>query len=63
MGGICVDPLDPKAIAHAIKYLMEHRAEAKEMGKRGQQAIREQYNWDVEAKKLLKFYEKIIGQR
>jgi len=61
--GLLVKPLDPEAIAKAIQWLLEHPAEAQEMGKRGHKAIQEQYNWDVEARKLLKSYERIMGQR
>jgi glycosyltransferase involved in cell wall biosynthesis len=57
--GILVNPLDPEAIAKAMQWLFEHPAEAEEMGKKGQEAIREHYNWDVEAEKLLTFYKRI----
>ena len=54
--GICVDPLDPKAIAEAIDYLVLHPEEAERMGRNGQQAVQEKYNWGIEEKKLLDFY-------
>ena len=55
--GICVDPRDPGAIAAAIDYLVEHRDIAQAMGERGRKAILDNYNWDVEARRLLDFYE------
>lgn len=54
--GICVDPLDPKAIAGAIDYLVLHPEEAERMGRNGQRAVQEKYNWGIEEKKLLDFY-------
>jgi glycosyltransferase involved in cell wall biosynthesis len=54
--GICVDPLDPKAIAAAIDYLVSNPDIAKSMGERGRQAVLEKYNWDVEAARLTDFY-------
>jgi glycosyltransferase involved in cell wall biosynthesis len=59
--GLLVDPLNPKAIAEAIQWLIEHPTEAEEMGKKGQEAIRESYNWDVEAKNLLTLYENLLN--
>ena len=59
--GILVNPLDPEAIAKAIQWLIEHPTEAEEMGKKGQEAIREHYNWDVEAKNLLGLYENLLN--
>lgn len=58
--GICVNPLDPKEIADAIKYLLEHPQEAKKMGENGRKAVLEKYNWDKESEKLLYVYEKIL---
>ncbi|HET8924043.1 MAG TPA: glycosyltransferase family 4 protein [Candidatus Acidoferrum sp.] len=54
--GILVDPSDPHAIARAIEFVLTHPKEAEEMGRRGQSAVLERYNWDIEAKKLVEFY-------
>ena len=54
--GILVDPRDPLAIADVIRYLLTHDAEAEAMGRRGRQAVEEQFNWRREECKLLAFY-------
>ena len=54
--GLCVDPLNPKAIAEAIDYLVTHLAEAEQMSRNGQKAVQEKYNWDIEEQKLIQFY-------
>jgi len=60
--GLCVDPLDPKAIAAAIDYLVQNPAVARQMGENGRQAVLSKYNWSTEEKKLLGFYEKIFAE-
>lgn len=57
--GLCVEPLNPNAIAEAIKYLLAHDAEASQMGINGRKAVEEKYNWEAEEKKLVGFYEKL----
>lgn len=57
--GLCVDPLDPVAIARAIDYLVTHPDEAKRMGNNGRRAVLEKYNWSVEEAKLLRFYDRV----
>lgn len=57
--GLLVDPLDPSAIADAIRWIFEHPEEAAAMGERAQEAARTRYNWDAEARKLLEFYGKL----
>jgi glycosyltransferase involved in cell wall biosynthesis len=54
--GVCVDPLDPGAIAAAIDYLADHPDIARSMGDKGRKAVLEKYNWDVESKKLTDLY-------
>lgn len=58
--GLLVDPMDPKEIADAIQWMLGHPIESEEMGKRGQEAIYERFNWGKEAEKLLSFYDKIL---
>jgi glycosyltransferase involved in cell wall biosynthesis len=57
--GICVDPLDPEAIAKAIDYLVTHPQEAERMGRNGQLAVADKYNWPIEEAKLLQLYESL----
>lgn len=58
--GICINPLEPKEIADAIEYIMTNTKEAEQMGKNGQKAVFEKYNWGVEEKKLFEVYEELI---
>jgi glycosyltransferase involved in cell wall biosynthesis len=57
--GLCVNPLDPQAIAHAINFIIDHPKEAEMMGKNGKEAVLKRYNWQVEEKKLLSYYEEL----
>lgn len=57
--GLCVEPLDLKAIAQSIEYLLVHPDEAHRMGQNGRQAVMNQYNWESESKKLLEIYREI----
>jgi glycosyltransferase involved in cell wall biosynthesis len=58
--GIVVDPLDPRAIARAIEYVLAHVEEAEEMGRRGQAAVLDRYNWNLQAEKLVNLYSDLI---
>ena len=59
--GLLVDPLNPKAIAAAIDELVSNPALAQRKGENGRQAVEEKYNWGVEERKLLDFYQRVIG--
>ena len=54
--GLCVDPLDPQAIADAIDFLAYHPEIAREMGENGRRAILANYNWAAQAARLIEFY-------
>jgi hypothetical protein len=59
--GICVDPLSPEEISEAINWILDHPAEAAEMGKRGRAAVLDKYSWEREEQKLLKLYRALEG--
>lgn len=58
--GLCLDPMDPAAIAKAIDYLVQNPNEARQMGEHGRRAVFERYNWLVEEAKFLAFYNCIL---
>jgi glycosyltransferase involved in cell wall biosynthesis len=54
-----VDPLDPDAIANAVRWIMEHPDEAQAMGMRGREAAMKSFNWTKEADELVNFYARL----
>jgi glycosyltransferase involved in cell wall biosynthesis len=60
--GLVADPEDHTAIAAAIEYLLTHPEEAEAMGQRGRAAVRERFNWDGEAARLLSLYRNLQAQ-
>jgi len=58
--GLCVDPIDPAAIAGAIDRLVQDPALARRMGENGRHAVETKYNWGVEEQKLLDLYRKLL---
>lgn len=57
--GMCVNPLNPEAIAQVINFLFENPEEAKKMGLNGIKAILEKFNWETEVEKLIEVYQNI----
>ena len=55
--GLCVNPLDPAAIAEAVDFIVTHPDHARKMGANGRCAAMEKYNWRSESRKMLEFYE------
>jgi glycosyltransferase involved in cell wall biosynthesis len=59
--GICVNPMNSKAIAEAIQWIINNPEKARIMGQNGRKAVQEKYNWKNEEKKLCDFYKEIIS--
>ena len=57
--GILIDPLEPRKIADAVCYLLDHPEISRIMGENGRKAVNEKYNWGKEKDKLLTVYEYI----
>jgi glycosyltransferase involved in cell wall biosynthesis len=58
--GLLVDPQDSDEIADAILWMLRNPGEAAEMGRRGQRAVEERYNWEKEAKNLIDAYRELL---
>ncbi|MCH8980232.1 MAG: glycosyltransferase, partial [Armatimonadetes bacterium] len=58
-----LDPSDPRAIAGAIETAIENRAASEAKGRAGMAAVEQRYNWDVEFKKLVDLYDRLLQQR
>jgi glycosyltransferase involved in cell wall biosynthesis len=57
--GVCVDPMDPAAIAAAIDHFVQRPELAQRMGENGRRAVLDTYNWTTESRKLLTFYDRL----
>jgi glycosyltransferase involved in cell wall biosynthesis len=58
--GLVCDPTNPKDIANKIDYLIENKSKVIKMGKNGYKAVLKEFNWQLEEKKLLLFYKRIL---
>lgn len=54
--GLLVDPLDAKAIAAAIDFLLANPDQAEMMGRNGRAAVEHRYSWTAEARTLRETY-------
>ncbi len=60
--GLHADPCDAQSVADAIEKMLRDPAEGERMGRRGQKAVREKFNWSVESATMLKMYERLMGR-
>lgn len=58
--GVLVPPGDPEAYAQAIAELLGDPDRQAEMSRRGPVLAREEYNWEVESRKLVELYEELL---
>lgn len=61
--GLLVDPMDPRAIADALRWVLDHPDEAEAMGKKGQEAVKQIYNWEHESVQLKGLYSRLFPFR
>lgn len=54
--GYCIDPFDKKMQLEKIEFLINNPFIAQQMGRNGTIAVKEKFNWNVEAKKLVDLY-------
>jgi glycosyltransferase involved in cell wall biosynthesis len=59
--GFLVDPFKPAQFADRILYLLEHPAEAVEMGQLARKTMLEQYDWRIVVKDAVKVYDEVLG--
>ncbi|MCL2642011.1 MAG: glycosyltransferase family 4 protein [Candidatus Bathyarchaeota archaeon] len=57
--GLLVNPADSKQFSDALLYLLEHQAEATEMGIKARKTIVKQYDWSTLVKETMRVYEKV----
>lgn len=58
--GLCVDPMNPQAVAEAIDTLVSDAAMAKRLGQNGKKAVAKIYNWSREEPKLVELYKELL---
>jgi glycosyltransferase involved in cell wall biosynthesis len=64
MAGGCsiyVDPLEPREIADAMAWILDHPGEAERMGRKGRELIETKYNWATEGGTLVRLYDRLMS--
>ena len=61
--GVCVNPTNVKEIANGIKYLMDNKFEARQLGNNGYQLYNSLLNWKESEKRLLELYNTVLSEK
>jgi len=59
--GLLVNPNDAGQIGDALQWMIEHPGEASTMGQNGARAVQSTFNWENEAKELVRLYRKLMA--
>lgn len=62
-GGLLCEPGDPKALADGVESLLLNPKKAREMGKRGRQAVCQNYSVHAMAQRIAAIYETMLSRR
>ncbi len=59
--GFLVDPFNQRQLADRILYLLEHPAEAAEMGSKARKTVGERFDWRIVVKDAMKVYDEALS--
>ena len=59
--GKCCDPLDIQSIINSIEWIKNNQSNIYKVGNNGRTAVKKIFNWEIEEKKLVSIYNKLIA--
>ena len=59
-GGLLFEPGNPQALAESLKQMMQNPDFAAQCGRRAQQIVRQRYNADIMARRIIEWYKKFV---
>jgi len=59
--GLLVPPMEPQALAEAIRFLLQHKNTREEMGKAGRERVEKYFTWEHAAREVTKFYQEVLN--
>lgn len=60
--GVLVDPSDSRAVADALKRLIQNPEESASMGRRGASYVRKRFTWESQRINLINLYRDLLGK-